>query len=675
MRIGNMIHSPMIYRLRNRYLEKINFPIILSFLWIVYSGVYAQVSSGSRYEQKLFLQKYEYEKVFQQQLFTGTDASTWFDVTYYRLALEVFTQPSFLKGKVTITGVCHRDSALILTFDLMSSMHVDSVLVNNHVCSFTQQSSSFNIPLFHPSTTGEVISIDVFYEGVPIATGFGSFIFDSHSGIPWIYTLSEPYGAKEWWPCKDDPSDKADSADIIVTCDSNLKVGSEGILASVTQNGNGTSTYHWKERYPIASYLISLAITNYVQFSNWFHYSETDSMEVLNYVLPEHDSTALQSLPRTIDMLTIFSELFGMYPFIKEKYGHAEFGRGGAMEHQTMTSTTTFDENTIAHELAHQWFGDMITCRSWSELWLNEGFAQYSTALYLERRYGIDSYWTYMNSQLDQAQTAQSELGNPDTANIQKLFSLALVYSKGASVLHMLRHVLGDSIFFHSLRTYATNPSLKYSTATTKDFQSICEGVSGKNLNYFFQEWIYGEEYPVYRYSWTWKSLGDSSVIILDIGQISSRSNPVFFTMPIDIRITAAGRDTTRTVFNDLQQQRFVIRCNERPSAVLLDPGGWILKSTISDNDQLPSEYVLEQNYPNPFNSTTNIVYRIRRQGKVTLKIYDVLGREITTLVHARQVPGVYEYQWIPHKCTSGIYFYRLITGDVSLQKKMVLLR
>jgi hypothetical protein len=243
-------------------------------------------------------------------------------------------------------------------------------------------------------------------------------------------------------------------------------------------------------------------------------------------------------------------------------------------------------------------------------------------------------------------------------------------------VLHMLRHILGDSIFFHSLRRYATNPALQYSTAITRDFQSICESVSGKNLDYFFQEWIYGEEYPVYNYSWTWKSLGDSSVIILDIGQISGRSNPAFFTMPIDIRITAAGRDTTLTVFNDLQQQRFIIKSNERPSAVLLDPDKWILKFVNSDKDLLPSEYILEQNYPNPFNSTTNIVYRLRRQGEVTLKIYDLLGREITILVNNEEMSaGSYIKEFNASRLTSGIYFYRLVAGNMHLQKKMVLLR
>jgi aminopeptidase N len=667
----------MACKLEYQYLKKINFRVLFPLICILYSGAFAQTSSDSEFKQQLFLKKITNEKAVyrQQQLLAETAASVWFDVTYYRLDLHVRTSPSYLLGKVTITGICRKDSSRSLTLDLVNQMRVDSVLVDGRFSLFFQNKSSFDITLARSYNSGESLSIDVFYEGIPIATGLGSFFFDSHAGVPWVYSLSEPYGAKDWWPCKDDPSDKADSADIIVTCDSNLKVGSEGILVSVVNNGNGTSTTHWKERYPIASYLISVAMTNYVQFSNWFHYSETDSMEVLNYVLPEHDSAAVQNLPRVIDMLAIYSNLFGLYPFIKEKYGHAEFGRGGAMEHQTMTSTTSFDEGTIAHELAHQWFGDMITCRSWSDLWLNEGFAEYSTGLYLERHYGIDSYWEYMNSQFDQALTTQSAIGNPDTTNARNLFSAALVYSKGASVLHMLRHVLGDSVFFHCLRAYANAPALKYSTATTRDFQSICESVSGKDLNYFFQEWIYGEGFPFYSYSWTWKSLGDSSVIILDIGQINNRSNPLYFTMPIDIRITAAGRDTTLTVLNNFQQQRFVLKSNEKPSAVLLDPDRWILKLAISDKDRLPSEYILEQNYPNPFNAATNIVYRLRQHGEVTLKVYDVLGREIATLVNARQIAGVYEYQWIPVACASGIYFYRLVAGNMYLQKKMVLLK
>jgi len=213
-------------------------------------------------------------------------ANKLFDVTYYRLDLKIFTNPNYLKGHVTISGINLSDSTNNLSFDLMRNMQIDSILINGLPQQFIQNDSWFNIHLKSTLKKNENLTVDIFYQGLPVSTGFGSFIFTSHNGVPWIYSLSEPFGAKDWWPCKDDPSDKADSADIIVTCDSILRVGSQGLLISIINNEDGTRTYHWKTQYPIASYLISVAITNYVQFSNWFKYSEIDSMEILNYVLP-----------------------------------------------------------------------------------------------------------------------------------------------------------------------------------------------------------------------------------------------------------------------------------------------------------------------------------------------------------------------------------------------------
>jgi len=601
-------------------------------------------------------------------------ASSWFDVQYYRLALNIAAPSGSLKGTVTIAGAC-RDTVQTLTFDLVNRMRIDSVMVNGQRRPFIQKSASFDITLSHPPSIGEALTIDISYGGFPIATGFGSFVFDVHSGIPWVYSLSEPYGAKDWWPCKDDPGDKADSADIVITCESDLKVGSQGILVSTVLNGDGTATTHWKERYPIASYLISVALTNYAQFSNWFHYSSTDSMEILNYVLPEHYNDALEKLPRVVSMLEIFSRLFGLYPFIKEKYGHAEFGRGGAMEHQTMTSTTTFEEDVISHELAHQWFGDMITCRTWADLWLNEGFAQYSSALYREQHYGVPSYREYINRQMEQAKLSQGAIGVPDTSSVRNLFNSARIYSKGAVVLHMLRHVLGDSVFFHTLYVYANTPALRYSTAAIHDFQLICESVSGKNLSFFFQEWISGDRFPDYSYSWTWNSSGNPPSVTLRITQTAIGTTPSFYVMPIDIRLTAAGYDTTITVFNDATQQTLSIPFPVKPVSVAFDPDGWILKFLFNENDVPPSVPFLEQNYPNPFNSPTTIAYRLSKRGHVTLNVYDILGREIALLANATQSAGRYEVQWNPEGIAGGIYIYRLTTESAQLQNKMVLLK
>ena len=326
---------------------------------------------------------------------TSSTSDPSIDISYYKLNLTVATSPPRLSGIVTVKARSTIPSLVSLSLDLADTMTVDSVLSGGMSLSFVHQGGALLITLDRTYATGEMVIVDVFYSGLPAETGFGSFVFSEHDGIPWVWSLSQPYGARDWWPCKDHPLDKADSADIWITCDSLFKVGSNGRLLAVTDNTDGTRTWKWTERYPIAAYLISIALTNYVEFSNWFLYSPSDSMQVLNYVTPEHLNDGLANLPRTVEMLGIFSDRFGLYPFIAEKYGHAEFGRGGAMEHQTMTSAThlAFAEYVVAHELAHQWFGDLITCANWPNLWLNEGFATYCEAVYFEDRYGSAAYW------------------------------------------------------------------------------------------------------------------------------------------------------------------------------------------------------------------------------------------------------------------------------------------
>ena len=599
-----------------------------------------------------------------------SEASSWFDVSYDSLALNIDPRTTYLKGVVTIAGTCREDNSSQLTLDLNNALRVDSVRIAGVRCPFVQAPASVIVDLQRAYQSGEILSATVFYEGVPEATGFGSIVFDRHQDIPWVFTLSEPYGAKDWWPCKNDQSDKADSADILVTCDSTYKVGSEGILVSVVNNGDGTSTTHWRERYPIASYLISIAFSNYMQFSNWYRYSASDSMEILNYILPEDSAAALQVLPLVPGMLSIYDSLYGQYPFIKEKYGHSEFTFGG-MEHQTMTSIGVFTENIVSHELAHQWFGDMITCRTWSDLWLHEGFAQYSTALYLERKHGMNSYWDYMNGQMNAALSAGGEVGNPDTSTAATLFYAPLVYSKGASVLHMLRHVLGDRTFFRAIYAYANDPQLRYSTATTNDLERNFESVAGKSLAYFFNEWIYGKGYPDYLYSWKWTP----PALAVTVTQPSDRANPAFFTMPIDLRLTINGKDTTVILFNNALTQTFTVVCASQPTAVSLDPDGWILKREFPASEIPPAVMSLEQNYPNPFNAGTKIRYSLPKTGHVSMQIYDVLGRRVSTLVDARQASGTYEVEWAAGSLASGVYVCRLMTSEGQIEMKMMLLR
>ncbi|HUN66476.1 MAG TPA: M1 family aminopeptidase [Bacteroidota bacterium] len=543
------------------------------------AGIATGQDTSARNDKSFFRHEIERYKAYRTRSASGVTSDGDMDATYYRLDLKITATPSYVRGNVTMNARSRIDGLSLIALDLMSALTVDSVLVNGSQAQFMQSSVSIGIALDRTYNTGESFTTRVYYHGVPGSSGFGSFEFSSHNGTPWIWSLSEPYGAKDWWPCNDHPHDKVDSADIFITTDSSYKVGSNGVLVSTADNGDGTRTVHWHEGYPIASYLISVAITNYSTITNWFRYSPTDSMLVLNYVLPEHLSSGLSQLPRILDILSVYSNLFGLYPFITEKYGHSEFGWGGGMEHQTMTSVGGFGESLIAHECAHQWFGDMITCDTWSDIWLNEGFATYCEVLYQEQEYGKSAYWADINSDISSAKAAIGSVSVADTSDVGSLFSWNLVYAKGAWTLHMLRHVLGDSVFFHSMYAYAHDPRFRFGTGNTPGFRSVCEAVSGKDLGYFFNEWIYGENYPVYSYGWTSQQVAGGYQVTVGISQATGTVNPSFFTMPVDLEFTGGGMDTTVSVFNNAANQSFSFTLPQSPGTVTLDPQGWILNS------------------------------------------------------------------------------------------------
>ncbi len=613
--------------------------------------------------------------------FTGRPVDDNFDVTYYRLNLTISSFTPVLRGSVTMTARSSIDSLTSIILDLAGIMTVDSVLMQGRSTGAAQLPGDIvEILLDRAYRLGELFTVVVYYHGTPQATGFGSYAYSSHDNTLWVWTLSEPYGASDWWPCKDHPSDKADSVDIWVTCDSSLKVGSNGRLAGIIDNGDGTRTTLWAERYPIATYLVSIALTNYADFSEWFRYSPTDSMQVLNYVIPEHLVQAQAQLPKVVDMLRIYSETYGLYPFIKEKYGHSEFNTPSAMEHQTMTSTVTFDEITIAHELAHQWFGDLITCANWSNLWLNEGFATYNEAVYLQAEYGGNAYATLMDATLTDALHAQGTLFVQDTASVGDLFASSRVYSKGASVLHMLRHVLGDSVFFQCMRNYVADPQLRYNVATTEDFKSVCEATSGRDLSWFFSEWVYGEKYPQYFYQWSAGQAGDGYDVTLSLSQVTNTTNPSYFTMPIDVKLSGAGWDTTVVVLNNARQQVFTIPVPRRPTQLVLDPDRWILCEIPGPFAVLPRTFSLGQNYPNPFNPKTTIPFDVPTRSRVSVRIYDLLGRPVATLVDGNEEPGTHSTTWsgrsdsgIP--VASGVYICRMVAGTFSATSRILLVR
>ncbi len=598
-----------------------------------------------------------------------------FDVTYYKLNLTISYSPNYLTGQVTVLAKAVVDNLESVFFDLSDNLIVDSVVSENSSPSFEHSENKLIVSLNKSYTVNENITLTIFYRGTPVATGLMSFVFDSHNGQPSIWTLSEPYGASDWWPCKDTPADKTDSADIWITCRNDLIAVSNGTLVDEVDNRDGTKTYKWKNRYPVANYLISLAISNYEVQKDYFRYSETDSMLVIHYIYPENINELKPQLNKTIPMLSLFTDLFGEYPFIKEKYGHAQFGRGG-MEHQTISSMGIFTDGVISHELAHQWFGDKVTCRNWENIWLNEGFATFCEGLYWEFLGTDDDFNSWRSYNMNRSKNASGSIYVQDISSISQIFNGERSYSKGSIVLHMLRGIVGDSVFFNILKNYLNDSSLAYSTAITEDFQRVVEETSAMSLDYFFTQWIYGENYPKYFLKWDCQKVtSDEYEIKINLEQ-SLNTYPIFFTMPIKIKLSTSAGDTLIALFNNAQKQEFVFRINGEPEQFTFDPDNYILKDVIfSDPPSLLPKFNLVQNYPNPFNAGTKIEYEIPTFSKVTLKVFNTLGEEVALLIDDNLPAGDYETSFNPVNLPSGIYFYTLNTGNRITTKKMVLLK
>jgi hypothetical protein len=495
--------------------------------------------------------------------------SLW-DAGYYDLDLTLDPQIRLLEGTVTMRATVLTGPLTEVDLDLASNLTVSSVTSGGVPALYTHANDILTVTLDRAYATGEVFEIVVTYSGDP---GGGAFGWDSFGGQPMIWTLSEPYGARTWWPCKDYPYDKADSVDIRVQVPSGLIVASNGTLREAWDDGT-TSFAWWHEGHAITTYLVSLAIHPYAVSTDWYVSAANDSMPLVFYDFPAHqgDNQPVQS--KVKDMIAAYAGLFGEYPFLDEKYGHAEFLWGGGMEHQTLTSLGYYGESVVAHELGHQWFGDMVTCRSFHHIWLNEGFATYTEALWFEQAYGPDAYWQdIMANQYFGGGTIYV----PDTSDEGRIFHSGLSYNKASWVLHMLRHVVGDSTFFEVLRTYGT--TFRDSVATTEDFQAVAESVSGKDLDAFFQQWIYGEYYPIYSYDWSAQPAGGGWDLELTIEQVQDWQ---VFSMPVDVLVHTTAGDTLLVVENTQALQVYQLHVANEPTGVELDPEHWILRVVLA---------------------------------------------------------------------------------------------
>ena len=607
-----------------------------------------------------------------------------YDVNYYDIDIEVDIDAELIYGFVEVHILPVVGDLESIQLDFVSGMTVDSVYLNG--ATFNHFSDILSITLDGSYSVGEALAVGIQYHGHPVENGFQAFKFgyqfNNSQQAPMISTLSEPYGARTWWPCKDVPTDKADSVRIAITVDEDYQAVANGLLTSETSHPNGTKTWVWEHKYPITPYLVSLAITDYTYWNDMHHFADGDSMLLEYWMYPASaTSSNMDRWNRTSDMMSIFSEYFGKYPFAEEKYGMAQFEWGGAMEHQTCSSMGSSGENTIAHELAHQWWGDLVTCSNFHHIWINEGFATYSEALYWGAVYGEDAYHAHMASKMN---TSNSSVYRPDTSSVGAIFSTSMVYQKGAWVLHMLRNVVGDETFFDGLLAY--RDAFQFSHASTEDFQGVMETVADQDLEWFFDQWIYGSGRPTYRWWWSASepdNLGNSQILV-HVDQIQDSSFPTF-KMPIDINMTNGTDTLEMVIWDSLRIQEFTLESSFIPNDLTLDGGNWIFKSANQVagvfSGQQPGAFKLLPAYPNPFNAEIRIPYITTANFQGEISIYDLRGAEVFSKTLSHQHSSQYEISWDGtdthgQSLSSGIYIARITSVNYgSVSQKISILK
>ncbi len=567
-----------------------------------------------------------------QKVLKGTQSNTGnnYDITYHRLELEVDPAVHYINGAITTHLFAIEDNVSEITFDFSDSLFVDSVIYHQSLMTFNSSNEILTISLSEQIGIGQLDSVTVYYQGAPPQNGFGSFVADEHEGVPVLWTLSEPFGAKDWWPCKQNLNDKINSIDVIIKTPDLYKVASNGLLISEIAN-TGNKTTHWRHSHPIAAYLIAIAVTNYVEYSEYVPFGENDSIHVLNYVFPESLEEAEVKTKNVIEIMTLFNEYYGLYPYRNEKYGHAEFGWGGGMEHQTMSFMGGFGHELIAHELAHQWFGDYITCGSWHDIWLNEGFATYLQGWTYEHMFD-GYYWTpWLNG------TMNNVLSEPDgsvyvedTTDVSRIFSGRLTYAKGAMLLHMLRWELGDTSFFAGMQNYLTDENLINNYARVSDYINQMEIAGDTSLTEFFNDWFYGEGYPMYSINW---GQNEDGIVSILMDQEQSHESVDYFEMHVPIKFNGETSDTIITFSNTSGGQEYHFPLDFEVLNIEFDPN----RKIVSDNNIIHNIYEITVDEeliisPNP---AYDIVTITLKKGITIEKvnIIDMNGKVVKTVI------------------------------------------
>lgn len=560
-----------------------------------------------------------------------------YDLRYQRLELDLDPAQQFVSGTVTSHFVPNQNISSIY-FDLSDALTVSEVKYHGAILPFTQLATKelkIDFPAVIPSSSLDSLSIK--YSGAPDTGGSAgdAFTVSTQNGTPVLYTLSEPYGAQEWFPTKQSLNDKIEKVDLKINTPSQYNVASNGKLYSETLLPGNRKLTFWQTNYPIPAYLIALGITNYTKLNDTMG---SPAFPFVNYLYPSttSNSTVMSNIEWTKTVMNTFEQYFGPYPYRNEKYGHMQFGWGGGMEHATMSSMGSWGRGIIAHELAHQWFGDKVTCGAWNDIWLNEGFATFGEHLANEKLLMTNSqFMSYLSSEMNYITSSSGGsvyVSDTNLGNTGAIFSGRLSYSKGGYVVRMIKWILGDDVFYSALKDYHSRPELAYGYAKTADLKNSLLMSTGKDFTEFFNDWIYGQGHPTYQIRWNQTS---DQMLRFKVSQTTSHSSVNFFEMPLPIKVNGTGGQVAYLVLNHTtKNQNFAEQINFPVSSVqfnyenqILQRNSTVTKDTtiLAVNDSGKDQVKI---YPNPVKNSLSVSGITKDQ---QYEIYSMDGKMIKT--------------------------------------------
>ena len=531
-------------------------------LAIIFVQNYAQKNEEAERKSMISNELMRYSKMIDYNVNPNTLN---YDLRYQRLELQLDPAQQYVSGTVTSHFIPNQNMASIY-FDLSNTLTVSEVKYHGSNLPFTQLATKevkIDFPAGIPAATLDSLSIK--YSGAPDTGGSAgdAFTISTQSGVPALYTLSEPYGAQEWFPTKQSLNDKIEKVDLMINTPSQYNVASNGKLFSETVLPGNRKLTFWQTNYPIPAYLIALGITNYTKFNDTMG---NPPFPFVNYLYPSttSNSTIMSNIEWTKTVMNTFEQYFGPYPYRNEKYGHMQFGWGGGMEHATMSSMGSWGRGIIAHELAHQWFGDKVTCGAWNDIWLNEGFATFGEHLANEKLLMTNSqFMSYLSSEMNYITSSAGGsvyVSDTNLGNTGAIFSGRLSYSKGGYVVRMIKWILGDDAFYSALKDYHARPQLAYGYAKTEDLKNSLLESTGKDFTEFFNDWIYGQGHPTYQIRWNQTA---DQMLRFKVSQTTSHSSVNFFEMPLPIKVNGTGGQVAYLVLNHTtKNQNFAEQVN-----------------------------------------------------------------------------------------------------------------